>query len=459
MTTSDVPGKGLGLGLKLGYGVADVGASLSYVAINTWLLFYLVNTVGLSPLAAGVVFVLGRAFDAVLDPVVGSWLDRRRGRIRRTRLIAWASVPFGAAFASLWAIPEGSLWLALMALLATSLLYTVVQVPYMSLTPDLAPDYDDRTELTGYRVAFGIVGSLVAAATPPVLVMAVAPAPSLAASGPLGWVVLGVAFGALTAVPYLITAWAVPEPATAGTVAPPATFRVRDAFRIHGFREILAAFLAITVGLMIVSSMLPFFLESALRVAPGGQTVVLGLFFGVAAVVFPAWSFASRRFGKRGTLAAACVALAAATLAIVWGVPAGGLGAPLVAGACVAGMALAGVLLLPWAMLPDVVEFGELAGAGRREGTLYALFTFGQKLAGSAGVFANAIAATVFGYQQGVAEQSAATVAGIEWMVGPVAATLFIVAALLALRVPITRATHADARRALSEPTDTEPRA
>ena len=458
MNRSNRSRAGLGLGLKIGYGVADVGASLSYVAINTWLLFYLVNTVGLSPLAAGVVFVAGRAFDAVLDPVVGAWLDRRRGHVRRTRLIAWAALPFGATFALLWAIPAGSMWLALTALLATSLLYTVVQVPYMSLTPDLAPDYDDRTELTGYRVAFGIVGSLVAAAAPPALVMAVAPAPSLAASGPEGWIVLGVAFGALTAVPYLITAWAVPEPAAAIAAPPAFPFRVRDAFRIHGFREILAAFIAITVGLMVVSSMLPFFLESALRVSPGGQTVVLGLFFGVAALVFPAWSFASRRFGKRGTLAAACVALAAATLAIVWGVPAGGLSAPLVAGACLAGIALAGVLLLPWAMLPDVVEFGELAGAGRREGTLYALFTFGQKLAGSAGVFANAIAATVFGYRQGVAEQSAATVAGIELMVGPVAAALFVAAALLALRVPITRATHADARRALSEAIDTETR-
>ena len=50
-------------------------------------------------------------------------------------------------------------------------------------------------------------------------------------------------------------------------------------------------------------------------------------------------------------------------------------------------------MMLPWAMLPDVVEFDALAHGERREGLLYALFTFGQKAAGSLGVFANALVA------------------------------------------------------------------
>ena len=456
--------------IRLGYGIADFGASLSYTAINTWLLFFLVNVAELSPLRAGMAFVTGRVVDAALDPIMGAWLDRARGRVRRTALVGWGAIPLGVSFMLLWAVPPDRFWLALAALLAFSVLYTLVQVPYMALTPDLAPDYDARTDLTGWRVAFGIAGSLVAAAAPPVLVALVDPAPSLAATGAGGWIVMGLTFGALTAVPYLVMARVVPEPAVSrfweaargarsltvegssfrDRVGPGRSgARLREVLGLYGFREILVAFLAATLGLMIVSSMLPFWLESAIGVSAGGQALVLALFFGVAAAAFPLWSRLSRWIGKPLALVIAAASLAALTVALALGAPAGGLSAFLLAGASLAGVALAGVMLLPWAMLPDVVEFGEIAGLGRRDGTVYALFTFGQKLAGSVGVFANAIAASAFGYRPGVAEQSAATVAGIELMVGPAAGLAFVAAAVFAWRVPITRESHAEARRAL----------
>ena len=71
------------MGQKLGYGVGDVGGTLSYVAINTWLLYFLINIAGLAPILAGTTFVLGRLFDAVLDPVMGILSDRWRPRFGR----------------------------------------------------------------------------------------------------------------------------------------------------------------------------------------------------------------------------------------------------------------------------------------------------------------------------------------------------------------------------------------
>jgi len=111
---------------------------------------------------------------------------------------------------------------------------------------------------------------------------------------------------------------------------------------------------------------------------------------------------------------------------------------------------LAAVMMLPWAMLPDVVEFDALAHGERREGLLYALFTFGQKAAGSLGVFANALAAAWFGYVQGSALQAPETVAGIRLMTGPVAAGIFLVAAAWVWTYPITRERHAAAQAALA---------
>jgi len=80
-----------------------------------------------------------------------------------------------------------------------------------------------------------------------------------------------------------------------------------------------------------------------------------------------------------------------------------------------------------------------------------ALFTFGQKLAGSVGVFANAIAASLFGYVAGASVQAPGTLLGLRLMTGPVAATVFVAAIVLVRRFPITRESHEAAREPLAE--------
>ncbi|MFO7544866.1 MAG: MFS transporter [Trueperaceae bacterium] len=443
--------------------MGDLGASLTFVAINTWLLYYLVNVGGLRPFTAGLVFVIGRVVDAALDPVMGLLSDRLAPRLGRKRFVAAGAIPLGAAFAALWALPaarpDAAFALALGAVILVSVLYTVVQVPYMALTPELTQDYDERTALSSYRIAFGTFASLVAVALPPLLVLSASPGAELASSTPAGWTRMGLVFGPIVALSYLIMAATVPEPRRAARAPgrsperpkPAAGVRasLRSAFQANGFAELLALFIAVTIGIMIVNSMLPFYLESALRIPGPQQTPLLGLLFGVAIAAFPLWSAVSNRYGKRAALAAGLVTMIAGLLPLVLLSPPGAIGPVLLAFTVVTGCGLSAVMLLPWAMLPDVVEFDELASGRRQEGLLYALFTFGQKLAGSVGVFANAIAAGVFGYVAGTAVQDPATVTGIRAMVGPVAAVVFAVALVLTLRFPITRASHREAQAAL----------
>ena len=124
-------------------------------------------------------------------------------------------------------------------------------------------------------------------------------------------------------------------------------------------------------------------------------------------------------------------------LALVFIVPAGQLSVVLFAMVMINGIGVSAVTLFPWSMLPDVIEFDELERGRRREGVFFSLFTFGQKTAGSVGVFANGIVVAVFGYQQGVATQTDFTVGGLELIVGPVAAVIFGLAIFLTWRYPI----------------------
>jgi GPH family glycoside/pentoside/hexuronide:cation symporter len=440
--------------VRLAYGVSDVGASTAFVAVNTWLLYLLVNAGGVAPAAAAAVFVAGRGLDALLDPAMGLLSDRLAPRLGRLRFVRLGAVPLGLALAALFALPpragDAAAWVALAAFAAVSLLYTVVQVPVMALTPELAPGYQDRTELTSWRVAFGTLASLVATAAPPALVLWAEGGGPLAAAGAAGWTRVGLALGAVTAAAYLVTGLLVPEPPRSPTPTPARGAaplrRLRRTLSAPMLRPLIAAFVAITVGLMLLSSLLPFVLESALRLPAAWQTPLLGGFFGVGIVAFPAWTAAAGRFGKARTLAAACVLLAASLPALAAFAPVGRLGAGLLIPAAVAGIALSGALLLPWALLPDVVELeAARSGGDRREGLLYALFTFAQKIAGSAGVFATGLATALLGYRPGLVEQAPATVAGLRVAIGPVAAAAFLIAAALAASLGDDRARHARA--------------
>ena len=441
--------------LALGIGGAEIGASLAFVAINTWLLYYLINVARVPPLLAGIVFVAGRLVDAVTDPLMGTLVDRTRRRLPRLRWVRWGAVPLGAAFALLWWAPaaagSAATWVAMAALLLTSLLYTVVQVPVLSLTPDLVPDYDDRTSLTTIRTAFAVLASMLAVALPPSIVLAFSGGGELAASAPLGWAWMGLAFGAVVAGGYLLLPRLVRDPPAALEARGGGDAAWWTVLRAPGFVPVLVTFLVVTVGIMLVNSLLPFALESVLLVPAAQQTPLLALLFGTAVVSFPAWAWLTGRLGKRGALTCGALVLGGALLGLMHGGVGAGASPATFAWTALAGVGLAAVMALPWAMLPDVVEFDALRSGEHREGLLYAVFTFGQKLAGSLGVFANALATSLLGYVPGAALQAERTVSGLQTLLGPVAAAVFVVAALLVWTSPITRERHGAARAALAE--------
>ena len=444
---------------RLGYGVAEVGASLAYNAINFFLYFFLVNVVGLRPGLAGSVLLLGRIIDAVTDPLMGSLSDRARSRWGRTPFIWVGAVPLGLSFALVWLVPAGSGGLSFgvaVGLLALhAVLFTVVQVPYLALTPELAPSYRERTVLTGYRVGFGTVASLLAAATPPLIVAYFGGADELMQSSRSGWVAMGVIFGVVITLSYVLMALNVHEPAEREEVEEKtrtlrASFRDSlSVLRVYGFIPITLLFMTVTLGLGVVSSILPFYLDVGLGVGASGQTVVLGTLFGSAVLALPLWSSFSSRFGKRAAFATGLAVLSAALGLIVGISPDEGLSPLLFTVAILAGIGVSTVLLFPWAMLPDVVEFDDWQHHRRREGLLYAIFTFGQKTAFALGVFVNGRVQEWTGYLPGASLQPERAVWGIRLTVGPVAAAIFLVALGLVWWFPITERRHRAVGRAL----------
>jgi GPH family glycoside/pentoside/hexuronide:cation symporter len=447
---------------KLGYGVADLGAALSFVTINFFLFIFLVQVAGLNPALAGTAILIGRVLDAVTDPLMGLISDRTRSRWGRRKPYIWAGlVPVGLSFMLLWFVPEGSqtvkfLW-ATLTLCLFSVSFTVVQVPYMALTPELAPDYETRTSLTSYRIGFGTLASLLAAATPPLIVGAFALPGEVALGSRNGWLAVGIAFGLVIITSYLIMALITRETPKDLPVEAPTSLldTYLSAFRIYGYPHILALFVLVTLGLGVIQVNLPIYLVSNLQFGEGQQSTIQGLLFIVAILSLPLWNLLSSRRGKRHAFAHGLVVLGISIPLLVWFSPPGMLSAYLIVMTVLAGIGTGAILLFPWAMLPDVVEFDEVQNGVRREGVIYAIFTFGQKLAIAASAFITGLVLEGLGYQGGVLEQSLRAKQGVVFMIGPLAALLFMLALWLVWLYPITRARHEAAQQQLLRRTST----
>ncbi len=108
----------------------------------------------------------------------------------------------------LWWVPPWSDlgragWYALAYILFDTA-FTLMTVPYGALTAELTEDYDERTEVTGWRMATSMLGGLVAAYFVPVIVRGFArPA--------AGYLVAGAGFGLLAMAPYLMLFFTVRE--------------------------------------------------------------------------------------------------------------------------------------------------------------------------------------------------------------------------------------------------------
>ena len=150
---------------KLAYGSGDLGTAITAALRAFFLLFFFTDVARLSPATAASILLIGRFWDAVNDPFIG-WLSDRTvtkwGR-RRPWLIAGA-IPFGLFFFLLWVIPPFDTTGLFIYYVVISLLldtaYTVINVPYTALTPELTRDYDERTSLNSYRFAFSVGGAL-----------------------------------------------------------------------------------------------------------------------------------------------------------------------------------------------------------------------------------------------------------------------------------------------------------
>ena len=162
---------------RIGFGSGDLAQNLIYQTISMYLLMFYTNVYGLDPSAAAFMFLIVRVVDVIWDPVVGTYVDKHNPRFGKYRsYLLLAGVPLtGFAILCFWDGFSGSLLYAYITYVGMSMLYTLINVPYGALNASLTRDTKEITVLTSVRMFLANVGGLAVAYGIPMIVATLSP--------------------------------------------------------------------------------------------------------------------------------------------------------------------------------------------------------------------------------------------------------------------------------------------
>ena len=168
------------------------------------------------------------------------------------------------------------------------------------------------------------------------------------------------------------------------------------------------------------------------------RAILLTLFL-TATLAVPVWVILVKKYGKAETYRVAMAFYACVLCGMPFAGP--GIGKGIYFIAFVIGFAYAAALVIPWAIVPDVVEYDELKTGNRREGLFYGGTTFTYKAATGIAFLLSSMVLQLAGYEANVAQSNTA-INAIKFLIGPAPAMFLVAGAVLAMRYPLTREKH-----------------
>ncbi|MDD6542172.1 MAG: MFS transporter [Prevotella sp.] len=150
---------------RIGFGSGDLAQNLIYQTICMYLLIFYTNVFGLTPGAAALMFLIVRLVDVLWDPLVGTFVDKHSPRLGKYRAyLVLGGIPLsGFAILCFWDGFSGSLLYAYITYVGMSMCYTLVNVPYGALNASLTRDTNEVTILTSTRMFMANLGGLAVA--------------------------------------------------------------------------------------------------------------------------------------------------------------------------------------------------------------------------------------------------------------------------------------------------------
>lgn len=458
----------LSFSTKLAYGAGDLGPAITANIGVFFALFFFTNVAGLSAGLAGSILMIGKIWDAINDPMVGVMSDRTKSPWgRRLPWMLYGAIPFGITFFLQWIVPHfsdnraanqwGLFWYYVIIAILFNSFYTAVNLPYTALTPELTQDYNERTSLNSFRFTFSIGGSIVS------LILAQLIFAQLKIPAPQQYVVLA---GLCTVLAVLPLFWCVfgirdrvltfesQHTETEQSEHLPIPEQLRIALSNRPFLFVVGIYLFSWLGVQVTASILPYFVVNWMRLPQAEFPKVAIAVQGTALIMLFIWSAISQRVGKKAVYYMG-MSLWIITQAGLFFLQPGQVGLMYLL-AILAGFGVSTAYLVPWSMMPDVIELDELQTGQRREGIFYGFMVLLQKVGLAIGLFIVGQALEVAGFIETVPGQPApiqptSALLAIRIAIGPLPTLALIFGLILAYFYPITREVHAEILLKLKE--------
>lgn len=459
----------LGLATLGIYGSGALVEVMINFALGQFLLFYLTIACGLPGGIAGVVGLLSLTIDAMIDPLVGSLSDNLRGRLgRRHPFMIGAGPPTALIMILLFSAPSGLSTAALFAYgtvlsLALRVGLSCFQVPYYALGAELSDNYAERSTIVGFRVGFGVIGTLLATALSYGLFLA----PPGATTHRAAYIPMAASFAAVIA--------------GAGLIAGLGTLGVRqrlhsaagvpagglgrlggelsEIFRNRSFRVLFSAILLFFVAQGVATPLTLYANTYFWKISTAQIRNLTFIYTGGLAVGIVITGLLSRRLEKRTVafIGLACFLLSQllpAPLRIAGLLPTmNAVMLALTVAVILLGIGSSAAIIGYQSMMADAADEHEHLFGARREGLYFAGINFSAKASSGLGVLIAGVALDAIGFPHGAGALAAhvppRAVTELALIYGPGAAVVSLVSVTILFAYRINRRAHADIIAAL----------
>ncbi len=436
---------------RIGFGAGDMAQNLIYQTVSIWLLFFYTNVFGLKPGPAALMFLIVRLVDVLWDPVVGTIVDKGNPKWGKYRSwLIFGGIPLvGLAILCFWnglsgASDTAKLIYAYVTYVGMSMCYTLVNVPYGALNASLTRDTNEITILTSTRMFMANLGALCVKSLP-IIIAIFAPKVLNPETGKMtavyntpeaggAWFITYAIF-AVVGLALLVFCFTQCKEKVVMDQKESANVKVSDLWMEFGRNKplrIVAFFFITAFAMMSVSNAADaYFMSYNVEATPLLTTLFMWLGTIPAFIFMPLVPAIKRKIGKKGMFYL-FLGIAIVGMALMYtfvSIPATKTNFVLL---CIAQFVKStGIITATgymWALVPEVIAYGEYTSGKRIAGIVNALtgifFKAGMALGG---VVPGLVLAWV-GFNADAAQQTPLALQGILWLVCVIPAILLLLA-------------------------------
>uniref|UniRef100_A0A671UIK8 MFSD2 lysolipid transporter A, lysophospholipid b n=1 Tax=Sparus aurata TaxID=8175 RepID=A0A671UIK8_SPAAU len=465
---------------KICYAVGGAPYQITGCALGFFLQIYLLDVAQLDPFYASIILFVGRAWDAITDPTVG-FLVSRSPWTRFGRMLPWIvlSTPLAVlSYFLIWYVPpfeDGKVIWYLFFYCIFQTLQTCFHVPYSALTMFISSEQKERDSATAYRMTVEVLGTVLGTAIQGQIV-GMANAPCLPGPGDIianlsnsskllnnsepkaAYMIASGVICLIYVLCAIVLFFGVREQKGKASICqsePMGFFQGIKLVMGHGpYAKLVMVFLFTSLGFMLLEGNFALFCSSTLGFRNDFQNILLVIMLS-ATLAIPFWQWFLSRFGKKTAVCVGSLSVIPFMILVVC-VKSNLIVTYIVSFA--AGVGVAAAFLLPWSMLPDVVDDFQVQNPDStgHEALFYSFYVFFTKFASGISLGISTLSLDFAGYISRGCTQPAAVDLTLKLLVSAAPVALILIGLVILYWYPIDEERRQGNRKLLQEQRDNE---